>query len=233
MKTRERAVLVGEASIDPGHSESVEYRKRVEYRHEYRCGAVASGGSRGRAARPRGRWTVPCAKWSTVTDLFPKPALNVCSFSPCLRYRYSLTHGWDPTRTGCAFICLNPSTASEVQHDPTVRRCIGYSKRWGYGSFTMLNLFGYRCTDPFDMKLVNDPVGPGNDEAIVRLARSAAIVVAGWGTHGTYLGRSDAVRALLRRSGVQLHALALTKGGEPRHPLYLRADLEPFRLEDQ
>ena len=54
-------------------------------------------------------------------------------FSPCQRFRYTLTRTWDETKSGVAFICLNPSTATATEDDPTIRRCIGFAKTWGYG----------------------------------------------------------------------------------------------------
>src|SRR5207302_11310234 len=87
------------------------------------------------------------------------------------------------------------------------------------------NLLARRATDPGDMKAARDPVGRGNDAAILRAAREAAIVVCAWGNHGAHLGRSQKVLRLLH--DVPLHVLKLNGGGEPAHPLYLRAMLKP------
>ena len=92
-------------------------------------------------------------------------------YSRCKRYRYTLTRTMNPDLVGddartIAFIGLNPSTATATTDDPTVRRCIGYAAREGFGRFVMLNAFGYRATDPKDMKAQADPVGKGNDAAI-------------------------------------------------------------------
>ena len=121
------------------------------------------------------------------------------------------------------FIGLNPSTADEANDDPTVRRCIRFAQSWGYGALCMTNIFAYRATDPADMLVQDDPVGPENDAYLRRLAAGAGVVVAAWGTHGTHMGRHKAVRAMLPR----LHYLRLTKDGHPGHPLYLPAILKP------
>jgi hypothetical protein len=145
-------------------------------------------------------------------------------FSPCRTWRYALWRTWDSSAPYAMFIGLNPSTADEIENDPTVTRCIGYSRTWGYGGLCMTNLFAYRDTDPRGMKAAPDPIGPDNDEWLDRLARAAGVVVAAWGTHGVHQGRDCVVRA--RLTGV-LHYLKLTKFGHPQHPLYLRADLKP------
>ena len=74
-------------------------------------------------------------------------------FSECDRYRYSLWRTWtDSGLLGrmCTFICLNCSTATHNTEDPTVRRCIRFSKDWGCDGYVMLNLFAFRATDPDD-----------------------------------------------------------------------------------
>lgn len=121
------------------------------------------------------------------------------------------------------FIGLNPSTADEVNNDPTVRRCIGYARDWGYDALCMTNIFAYRATDPQVMKSMADPIGPDNDRALRKMSRSAGIVIAAWGTHGAFAGRHQAVLKMLPN----LHCLRLTKDGFPAHPLYLRSDLKP------
>ena len=49
------------------------------------------------------------------------------------KYRYVLTRIWDETKSTVVFIGLNPSIADEETDDQTIRKCIGYSKRWRYG----------------------------------------------------------------------------------------------------
>ena len=123
------------------------------------------------------------------------------------------------------FIGLNPSTADEVDDDPTVRRCIAYARAWGFDALCMTNLFGLRATLPAVMRAHAAPVGPENDARLADCARRAALIVACWGNHGRHLDRDAAVLRLLRRH--RLHCLKLTSAGTPNHPLYLRGDLRP------
>ncbi|MFA7436843.1 DUF1643 domain-containing protein [Castellaniella sp.] len=147
--------------------------------------------------------------------------------SDCRRYRYSLSRWWGEPGLGYAmFIGLNPSTADEVEDDPTIRRCVSFARSWGYGGLVMGNLFAYRATNPAEMMAANDPVGAENDKHLLALARDARIIVAAWGNKGIYQGRGMAVRALIP----SLHALTVTKAGQPGHPLYLHKTLVPVPL---
>lgn len=122
------------------------------------------------------------------------------------------------------FIGLNPSTADEKYDDPTIRRCIGYARDWGYAGLCMMNLFAFRATSPDDMRAAEDPVGPDNDRALIDMAEFAGVIVAAWGVHGTHLGRDEEVRKMIP----ELHYLQLTKEGIPGHPLYLAKRLKPI-----
>lgn len=144
-------------------------------------------------------------------------------FSPCRKYRYSLHRIWNENKPYCLFCCLNPSTATEIIDDPTVRRCIRFSFDWGYGGMVMSNIFAYRSTDPAGLKIPEDPIGPENDQYLKTLSAGAGITVAAWGIHGNYLNRGKTVLSFLKDP----HYLKLTKGGIPNHPLYLRSDLKP------
>ena len=151
-------------------------------------------------------------------------------FSACRRWRYLLWRRWDPALPVANFLMLNPSTADEWKLDPSCTRARLYAERWGYGALIVTNVFGWRATDPQEMKAVRDPVGRGNDRAILRAARESAIVVCAWGNHGAHLGRSVAVRELLRKAGVEARVLRMNARGEPAHPLYLPARLKPVLL---
>ena len=131
-------------------------------------------------------------------------------------YRYTLTRVWYPALATITFVLLNPSTADAVQLDPTLRRCVSFAKREGYGGMVVLNLYAFRSKDPKVMMAATDPVGPDNDRV---LAEVTGTVVAGWGTNAAP-ARVTRALALLPR----LHALGVTKDGHPRHPLYVPAD---------
>lgn len=155
------------------------------------------------------------------------------TFSPCRTWRYVLRREIASSRLACTasvlFVCLNPSTADETADDPTVRRCVGYARSWGFGKLVVCNLFGLRSTDPKALYAHADPVGPGNDDWLRWEAREAAMIVAAWGARGRLLGRGQRVEDLLQlEERRELHLLGRIKSGEPRHPLYLRADLDPM-----
>ena len=151
-------------------------------------------------------------------------------FSPCRTWRYLLWRRWDAKRPVANFLMLNPSTADEVKLDPTCSRARDYAERWGYGALIVTNVFGFRSTNPSKLRAVKDPVGPGNDAAIVRAAKEAALVVCAWGNHGSLSDRSSRVRALLDENEIPLHCLRVNANGEPAHPLYLPGSLEPRGL---
>lgn len=148
-------------------------------------------------------------------------------FSACRRWRTLLWRRWDEAQPVVNFLMLNPSTADETVLDPTCTRARDFAERWGYGTLLVTNVFAWRATDPGEMRAAQDPVGRGNDAAILRAARSAALVVCAWGNHGAHRGRSAQVRRLLGDAGIALHVLRLNAGGEPAHPLYLPARLAP------
>ena len=150
-------------------------------------------------------------------------------FSKCRRWRYLLWRRWDAKRPSANFLMLNPSTADETQLDPSCARAREYASRWGFGGLLVTNIFAWRATDPEEMKAARDPVGRGNDRAILRAAREAAIVICAWGNHGAHRSRAGQARTLLERENIPLYMLHLNGGGEPAHPLYLSAALEPRR----
>lgn len=156
-------------------------------------------------------------------DTFNK-RISDATFSACRTYRYSLWRQWgEEGKHYVMFICLNPSTADEVNNDGTVERCMAFARFWGYDAMCMVNLFAYCTTDPYYLLRASEPVGQDNDKTIKRWAADAKLVVAAWGTKGTHQGRDAQVKALVPH----LHCLRLTKDGHPSHPLYLPSNLKP------
>ena len=162
-----------------------------------------------------------------ISRRYSKPGTeSVAVYSNCEGYRYSLTRVWKPGGPHAVFIMLNPSTATEIANDPTVERCERRARKLGFGAFRVCNIFAWRSTDPRALARLADPVGPGNDQAILEgceWARQNADgrVICAWGNHGELRNRGRTVERLLRRTGACLHHLGLTATGQPRHPLYV------------
>ena len=148
-------------------------------------------------------------------------------FSDCRVWRYALWRIWQPDCGVATFIGLNPSTADESVNDPTVRRCIDFARTWGFGGMRMLNIFAYRATDPKNMKLASDPVGVQNDYFLRHYVDSPdnRLTVAAWGKHGSYLDRGQIVSSTLL-SGLAIKCFGRNKNGSPKHPLYMRSDIQ-------
>lgn len=154
-------------------------------------------------------------------------APSVAVYSPCERYRYTLTREWTPGGRRALFVMLNPSTATEAQNDPTVERCERRARVLGFGAFRVCNIFAWRDTDPRALRRADDPDGPGNDAAIAEACAWADMAVCAWGTHGAFRDRGRAVEALMRATGADLWHLGRTRDGHPRHPLYLPYTQQP------
>jgi hypothetical protein len=162
--------------------------------------------------------------------------MNSAVFSPCRTWRYTLTRKWESPLGGgearsCLFVCLNPSTATETKDDPTIRRCIGFAETLGYSRLTVCNIFALRSTDPRALYDHADPVGPENLEHVAREAVRHELLVAAWGNHGALCDQGITVMNLLFELAGVVHVLGLNATGQPKHPLYLRADTRPRQLE--
>ena len=161
-------------------------------------------------------------------------------FSPDRKYRYLLTRAFpveysEGIRLAVNFIMLNPSTADERVDDPTIRRCIGFARAWGYTDLSITNLSPLRATDPKELLEAGpEPaeVWQENINTIQDMVWASDGVVVAWGVHGKHDGRADRVIASLNEvtPDVRLTCLGTTKGGQPWHPLYLPSNVlrEPY-----
>lgn len=164
-----------------------------------------------------------------VFQLKDQADVAMAQFSRCRTWRYTLHRVWAGTdRDGAmevAFVGLNPSTADEVSDDPTVRRCIGFAKGWGYDGMWMLNVFALRSTDPGALRGHPDPVGVENLGHILEVCTFAQVrrVVLCWGNHGKHMDQGPRLLDRLLEHGFEakLRHLGLTGAGHPKHPLYL------------
>lgn len=172
-----------------------------------------------------GGLVIPHILAATHAGLENLRAPNTAVLSPCRTWRYLLRRTWDeltPEPRRALFVMLNPSTADETQDDPTIRRCIGFAKRWGFGGVEIVNIFAYRSTDPRALKSLSraTAVGPRNDGFLYDAADRArhTRIVAAWGNHGDLFSRDASVRTLL--SDFSVECFRLTGKSQPEHPLY-------------
>lgn len=161
-----------------------------------------------------------------MADALFDDVLKSAVISDCGTYRYELLRRWDVTKPRVGWVMLNPSTADAEVDDPTIRRCMGFARAWGYGGIVVRNLYALRATDPRELWKHPDPIGPDN-RAHLREAGRDALTICAWGSNAHPFHASAAIVGLIRAGG-RPHYLALTKGGQPRHPLYLKADLTPI-----
>ncbi len=158
---------------------------------------------------------MPEPSWDSYGESY-----GAATLSPDGLYRYRLRRAWG-VDNWVNFIMLNPSTADADQDDPTIRRCIGFARRWGYDGLIVTNLYAYRATKPKVLRTVADPVGPDNDTHLLACSLDRPVVAA-WGANAD----PARVAAVLELLPGDIYTLGLTKDGQPRHPLYVRADTD-------
>lgn len=150
--------------------------------------------------------------------------IKTATLSPDGLYRYDLTRRWGEG-PAVLWIMLNPSIADASIDDPTINRCISFSRRAGAGGLVVVNLFAFRATDPAELLRAQDPVGPDNWATVQRhLAGAPLLTVAAWGAH------EAAKRSGIRLKLLDVHdmmCLGRTQGGRPRHPGRIAA-VTPF-----
>ena len=181
--------------------------------HELRVevvGGLARGGQCGRGQSPH----------VNEIEMPSSSMIRAAKLSSDGRYRYALWRTWNTGLPTVLFLGLNPSTADAERDDPTVRRCIGFAKRWGYGTLCIGNLFALRTSSPRVLRRSTFPIGPQNDLWLRRLAAEADLIVAAWGAAGAWMDRDREVRNMFG----PMMCLGSTVGGQPRHPLYVPRD---------
>lgn len=144
-------------------------------------------------------------------------------------YRYALWRRLSMGERAVLFVGLNPSTADALLDDPTIRRCVGFARMWGFDWLYMGNLHAFRATDPKNLPLDGPrAIGPLNWERLQWMSQKADLVVAAWGANplrGAALEYAKRLTALPHTK-----CLGRTKAGAPKHPLYLPKDARLLAL---
>ena len=164
------------------------------------------------------------------------------TYSPCERFRYLL---YRPLAKGARdrgrilWVMMNPSTATEFKNDPTISKCMAYSEAWGFSEIEIANTFALRSSKP-EVLLAEfldggNPIGKENDAHIAEAAKRAEFIMYACGVPPFRKGapaplrdRPRIVFEMLRQQKAEIHALAITKDGNPYHPLYLPLSAQPI-----
>ncbi len=171
-------------------------------------------------------------------------------FSLSKKYRYRLNRRINKSRKEIIFIGLNPSTADEEVNDATLIRLINFSDSWGYGSLVVVNLFARISTSPRFLKSCVNPIGSLNNHVLKKKLKDWSEdefcdLWLGWGVNGSFMKRDRTILREIQKyslkktkklSKAQMPlALGLTKGGFPRHPLYMASSshLQIFRIGEK
>ena len=148
--------------------------------------------------------------------------LKEATISTCDLYRYNLTRKWNNEGNNLvSFIGLNPSTADASQDDPTLTRCINFSKALGFDGLILVNLFAYRSTSPKLMMEYDEPIGEENNTYIIDAISKTNKTILCWGNHGSYKSRDKELLELIKSYKESYYCFGLTKKNQPKHPLYL------------
>lgn len=144
-----------------------------------------------------------------------------------LRRAISLKIGVED-RGSVLFVMLNPSTADATNDDPTIRRCKAFAREWNFSELIVGNLYSLRATDPALLRAAESPNAAANPDHVRALAREADRVVVAWGASAAF--DEEHINFMVDHcfEGVPLFCLGRTKEGHPRHPLYVKADVQPI-----
>lgn len=129
-----------------------------------------------------------------------------------------------------AFFGVNPSTADANLDDATIRKMVGFARRWGFSRIIVGNVFPYRATDVRELAKCESAIGDfttyiGHLKAI---AQDADLLVPCWGNSSKVPKelrcRFRGLLRALRTTNKPICHLGLTNSGDPKHPLMLGYD---------
>lgn len=145
--------------------------------------------------------------------------------SSCGQYRYTLRRTIQPHGFNACVIMVNPSTADATANDATIRKLMGFGKRFQWGEMTVVNKFAYRATDVKQLRVAAKPIGLLNDGHILEAMLLANIIVVAWGSLGklppALQQRWRSIVALAGALDKPLYCLGTCDDGHPKHPVML------------
>ena len=173
-----------------------------------------------------------------MTSLFPDPneMHKSARISKCGTFRWTLKRSWGGGALA-VWLMLNPSTADGTHDDPTIKRCINFTRAWGYPGFVVVNLYPFRSPSPAELWKWADWERNGPDwyarDAIHRNAgvieaagRAAAVRVVAFGAQPVQHDQAwleECLEAFRQPSDISadetLYCLGVNSTGQPLHPM--------------
>lgn len=156
------------------------------------------------------------------------------NLSLCGKYRYNLTRIWDYSKKRIVFIGLNPSTADAVEDDATITRLIEFTKSWGYGGFTIVNIYAFRTRYRTKLnvrsRIGDDIYGPENKANIAIACTNPLVdkIICMWGKDAARWDKRDFIDYIKEGWKDKLYCFQKNGDGSPTHPLYLAASTRPI-----
>ncbi|MDP2730552.1 MAG: DUF1643 domain-containing protein [Dehalococcoidales bacterium] len=147
-------------------------------------------------------------------------------------YRYELGRVWDEKLPTIGFIMHNPSTANDVKDDPTIRKCIGFARLWGYGGLLAWNLWNRIGANQKDLDYLDWNELQGDKQQASRIfntVESIPKLICAWGELKNLTDKLRAVEVLheLSSNRHKIYCLGVNKSGQPKHPLYIPSTFLP------
>ena len=139
-------------------------------------------------------------------------------------YRFVLWRFWDD-RPRILFVGLNPSTANELEEDPTVGRLADFAERWAYGGFYLCNVFGQVTPYPTELSL-GRALHAANIPAIQMANKLTVASVVMWGDNIQKVENGRSVAEHVKNLVAPSFCFGFTQKGNPKHPLYLNSETE-------
>lgn len=145
--------------------------------------------------------------------------------SNCKKHRYQLWRLWDDSLPKLLFIMLNPSTADAEKDDPTIRRCIGFAKSWGFGGIYVGNLYSYRTSSPkILIEKLEDVSSKINLDHLLDMEAQTDKTIYAW-------GNKRGIPSFIHHHTRDAFYIDMAKDGTPKHPLYLKGCLTPKPIQ--
>jgi hypothetical protein len=122
---------------------------------------------------------------------------------------------------------VNPSTATDIAYDQTVKKVAGYTSRQGFDGWVMLNLYPQRTTNPKGLHAENEFNEHYHRTNLVSIIEAldkskAKSLWAAWGnlidTRRYLMAVLGDIYAEVRSRRLKWVSIGLTKRGHPKHP---------------